>query len=262
MSVTPPFTPRSEEFAQEDAPLTQVQLVKSDFTVLSHWGISSLQPRASTSLWTGIWFQRSDFFKGNMGLILLNTAWWGSQRCGSLPPKLLLCAQMLQRDSEPACLIISLDQTMKLRQHTWASTWARWGDHISIRRNRKAHLLLINPRVGQRVWGCKYTLHRPVGRANNSLPQLSVSMAASLTQCLLDLHHEQCVRNARRILPFGGTLIERELDRCPTWCHYTEHLHASEADPLPDSLCVCWEWEFLTPEKPIFLEDRRLQIST
>lgn len=85
-----------------------------------------------------------------------------------------------------------------------------------IRRNRKAHLLLINPRVGQRVWGCKYTLHRPVGRANESLPQLSVSMAASLTQCLLNLHHEQCVRNARRILPFGGTLIERELDRCPT----------------------------------------------
>lgn len=221
-----------------------------------------LQPRTSTSLWAGIWFQRSNFFKGNLGLILLNTAWWGSRRWGSLPLKLLLCAQMLQRDSEPACLIISLDWTVKLRRHTWASAWTRWWGHVFIRRNQKAHLLLINARIGHRLWECKYTLHRPVARATENYPQLNVSMAASLMQSLLDLHHEQCARNARGSLPLVDPWIERELDRCPTWCHSTDNLQASEADPLPDSLCVCWKWEFLTIKQPIFLEDRRLETST
>lgn len=41
-----------------------------------------------------------------------------------------------------ASMIISLDQIVKLRQHTWASAWTRWWDRISIRRNQKATYFL------------------------------------------------------------------------------------------------------------------------
>lgn len=148
------------------------------------------------------------------------------------------------REAEAAYLSINLNQMMRPYLH-----------------KEEPESTLISYQC-KRLWVCKYTHHRPVDRANENHPQLNVSMAASLMQCLLDLHHEQCVKNVRRISPSGGTLDWKRMDKCPTWCRSTDNLYASEADPLPDSLCVYWEWEFLTTEQPIFLEDRRLETST